>query len=31
MTVPTHVVCPGCGYYMGRVVMTEQQEEANAE
>ncbi|MEC9092581.1 MAG: 50S ribosomal protein L32 [Planctomycetota bacterium] len=20
-TVPTHVVCPTCGYYMGRVVV----------
>ncbi|MEE2640085.1 MAG: 50S ribosomal protein L32 [Planctomycetota bacterium] len=20
-TVPTHVVCPVCGYYMGRVVV----------
>lgn len=19
-TIPTHVVCPDCGYYMGRVV-----------
>ena len=19
-TLPTHVVCPGCGFYMGRVV-----------
>ena len=22
-SVPTHVVCPQCGYYMGRVVMPE--------
>lgn len=29
-TVPTHVVCPSCGYYMGRVV-TPSKEEAAAE
>lgn len=22
--VPTHVVCPHCGYYMGRVVVEEE-------
>lgn len=25
--VPTHVICPTCGYYMGRVVMPEEKEE----
>ena len=31
-TIPTHVVCPSCGYYMGRVVtpMDDQMEEPSA-
>jgi large subunit ribosomal protein L32 len=29
-TIPTHVVCPTCGFYMGRVV-TPNVEEASAE
>ncbi|MDA7951575.1 MAG: 50S ribosomal protein L32 [Pirellulaceae bacterium] len=24
--IPTHVVCPNCGYYMGRNVMREDEE-----
>lgn len=29
-TIPTHVVCPTCGFYMGRVV-TPEVDEASAE
>ena len=27
-TIPTHVVCPHCGYYMGRVVDPVEMEES---
>ena len=26
--LPTHVVCPTCGYYMGRIVSPVEEEEA---
>jgi large subunit ribosomal protein L32 len=25
--VPSHVVCPDCGYYMGRVVVTQEEDQ----
>lgn len=28
--VPSHVVCPDCGYYMGRVVVTQEEEKSGS-
>ncbi|MBR5626197.1 MAG: 50S ribosomal protein L32 [Thermoguttaceae bacterium] len=27
--IPTHVVCPNCGHYMGRQVVSEEEASAN--